>query len=346
MWKPQIVRKSLVVCLRNKLEEELCEKAEEITKREIEQEINVIKVVKEVSDAWGLAMDGNFKEIPQIVWEHYGQIPRFHQEPDKYILPLKNEPDYMVRKEAVNLSLVSYLYRPIIDPAFQYKGSWGIRTWYFVWLCQKNNYLCTWAKTKEFLDDMKKVIAKEYQQELMKTHAHLKERLNGISNKEETETKTVLLKPLSSILQVDASPQKLKEEIDKVFGDATFIEIPHSANCAKERVEKILEGLPDPKKVPCEEAIKRIIEIYESIPEKDGFINIKTVEDATILDHMKVCDNDECNKLAYCVEIDWWYRVCKNGWCGSFERHEHKAKKIIDSAKKSLGKKQSVVSTT
>jgi len=289
-----MIRKSLREEFEKKMEQDLRRQ----TLLEIDEEVAVIKSLKNVRKIWqSFCVTG---ELPEIAQKDYEMIFDSCYSKEDF------EPDEDLKIEMVVLSLNSKLYASFMP----HDQGGRIRAWYYARVMK--NYEkgeARWIGVNDLFQQIK--IIKEYKEKLSVIIDRLVERLSDISSYGpsyflEVETIQCLIDPISVLLKKEAPRYSsiLKGAvIDLAKKDTVVLAFFERTNEIIAKVKSMLTELPDPRKISCETVMKRIVEIYESEPEKDRTV-VKTTEDALILDHVSLYIPCECRWLLdRCVDF-------------------------------------------
>lgn len=318
-----MIRKALREKLEREAQEKLWNDLQNLTEKEIKEEIAVIRHLLEVKKAWEEYQTNG--EVPKLVYLAYEHIF------DSFYSKKDYEPNPTLKKEMISLSLIDYLFKPLIEKdsyGHRYKKIWS---WFFVRVVinyQKGH--TTWVSANRALRQIQEVIP--YKEKIKRVIDRLLERLSEIKEDSDLITKEKLISPLADLLKSEEQPQALIQKIERIFKKENWlIEIYKTAREAEKRLEAILLNLPNPKEIPCEEARRRIIEIYESdlqVP----FTSIQTLKDGAVLDHIEECLQYSCQILRRCVSTVFSYKVVRK-WSDQPESYTREA---IEEIKKQL----------
>ncbi len=261
----------------------------------IPEELEVVSNYQYAALCWGnFAITG---EIHPRFQGHYDQIFSADHTRKEYEPLIIGE----LKREMFALCLANLILEPVIRKDM-YNGQWRMEPWYFVRIVISNEKRhATWTNVKRLLDPIIHIFP-YYLGRLPEIDARLLSRLTGIDDTTtDKEVEKQLLAPLREIVGLphDAPPSLIEKTVTELVNGAWKQDLWNTVRQATTRVENILKSVPDPKMIPCYDALQRIVEIYESEPRKTA-TSVRTLEDATILEHVENC-RGPCTTVKRCV---------------------------------------------
>lgn len=244
------------------------------TEKEIKQELTLVAKLCEAKKEWKKFRDSSWKDIPKYTHRDYEEIYDDIWTREKY-----GEPDETLLKEIVALTLVE---------CFSEDFRWGegrIFAFARVSLAYQKN-LIRWFAVNETYRYIKNIF--DARTRATAIINRLVERLSELPRNTYLSSQTFkkLIRPFAKILNMPhPSAKEIMQAVVKIQ-TVELLKLNEAADAALRRMEIMLENLPNPDAVSCEQAMQRVIEMYErNLTEQD--LNIP--EDGAILDHILSC---------------------------------------------------------
>ncbi|MFH0852461.1 MAG: hypothetical protein V1845_02575 [bacterium] len=281
-----MIRKTLRLQLEKEMKEKLEADLIRITEAEMKEEISVTKRMQEVKAAWETYCCSD--EIPELVkiidYDHI--FDSIHSKEDF-------EPSDGLKKEMIALSLINYLCKSSV-----FRRQSEIWAWFFVRVSiGYEKGFTDWSNVKYALDPIEEIFPQR--QRVIEIANRLIERI--------LETPTLnqafddsILKPISIFSGCEKRQGTIKDFVVSLSTGKWISEIYRVGDNALERLQLMLKNLPDPRNVKCEDAIKRIVELYKkNLDPSANSIPIESKEDRLFAEHIRQCGK-KCSALARC----------------------------------------------
>lgn len=292
--------------LRSKLEEEhqkkLQDELQKLTEKEIKEELSLMKDTKEAQESW-MSYCTNGK-IPESIQLKYQDI-------------LKNVKVFeggRVDSKLEKAMVVLILFREFLGSIGVYKTGWYesdvVSRRFVITSLRYQENRALWRAVNEILEVIEALLPRY--EKFPQIFNRLIERLSEIPDqKVDLETHKKLCQPLAEILKVEPLPSILKTRVLYYLSEKRWHrEIYEIVTEVKDRLESMRRSLPDPNKIECAQAIDFVLKCYDTISGEEGFVPAKTLEEATILDHIAFC-YDECFLVKDCVDTLFHFGVIK-----------------------------------
>lgn len=259
--------------IRQALKKEKERELKEQTEKEIREELSLVVKLINAKKEWERFQESSWQKIPGCAQRDYNVVYNDMWTREKY-----GELGKTLLKEMIALALVE---------CFSEDFRWGegkIFVFARVSLAYRKN-LTRWFVVNETYRYIKNVFDARTRATAMINR--LVERLSELPRNAYLGNQTFrkLIQPFAKMLNVYPSAKEIMQAVVKIQ-TVELLKLNEAADAVLRRMEMMLENLPNPDAVPCEQAMRRVIEIYErNLTEQD--INIP--EDGAILDHILSC---------------------------------------------------------
>lgn len=324
-----LARNSLRRELRRSLRKEFDEKLRQRTEQEIREELAVVKNCVSAREAWTSFSESG--EIPQLCQHDYEEIFDSVRTKQEY------EPYAELKKEMCALSLTDHLLNPILErDAYRHRLRIESHSFVRAVISYREGH-ATWSNAYRVLEPIVLLFTAENWEKIPEAVNRLVERLRELENTpRDQETEELLLRPLREIFHVESAPvQGLMAVVTLLINDTWRNELEETVKSAIERLENILKSLPNPKDILCVDAVRRVVEIFESDP-GNPTTSIQTLEDATFLEHIDKCYGP-CKILRHCTMAGGLDYAIVRKWS---DRPDSYVKEAIQRAKEYLASQE------
>lgn len=265
-------------------------------------DVKLVRTCVKVAKAW--VEFGQTGQIPELVEGDYQEIFLYGKWPKKRE---KYEPKVKeVLKEFVALSL----FRELSDAA-QLAAPWAspynASVSYEAWLFPRLHVAYT-------LGHVTHRRVNKYYQDVSVCFTN-----RGIITKRLTDTCIDLIKLSVDKSQLDSlaeafglaydGPSDFCKPICQLRDGQWWVDLTKWCELALSRLNLMIEHLPNPDSIPCQQAIRWLVEMYDQEPDKP-YSPIMTLDQATMADHIATCQGD-CYDYRDCVNTVIRYNVIR-----------------------------------